>query len=259
MTIRQILQFPGTPSVQGYPSLDVTQAEIAVANIDGLVYWPGMEAWDIPASKDKFLDRLTDAECPVFAVGTDVSTSFSKAVGEKIMYKVASVNYAPIDPDFKSSGSFTVAAVVRDQVGFGSYGDPTQGNGGSWYVNSETSTASADKGKIRFSLADVTITYGQYNGPLLDDTKLAYLVLIVDRATNSATLRVNGATAIYVVNPNISNRALLNGLRIGTAVSSTNGTVPRYGYYGSVVAFERALAGSDLAALEAMLAEAATK
>jgi hypothetical protein len=255
MPARQILSFPGTAAVPGNPLIDVSEAEIAVCNIDGLVYWPGMAAWDVPPSKDKFLDRVDDAVCPTFGA-VDVSTSFAVSANGKSVYNVAGVNHCPIDPDFSSAGSFTVGVVVRDFCGFGSYGDPTLGAGSSWYISSENSV-SADTGKLRFSLGDISGTYGQYLGRPLAAAYLTPIVFIVDRATGTVTIRANGAVAFTAVNPNISTKLLLNGLRFGAVVSATNAHVSKYGHYAAAIAFNRVLAGDDLAALERMLAEVA--
>lgn len=255
MSSRKILYFPGSDSVPGFQQLDLSDAEIAVANIDSLVYWPGMFDWDIPTSNDRFIDRVTDADCPVYGA-TNIASRFVNTVNGDKAYSITGPSHALYNATFDTSGSFTVGMVVREALGFGSASNAVAGGAQPWYLYSET-TAGADYGKLKFVIGGVTSgAYSAYAGPVLSSTSLHRVVLIVDRVNNVIKVRVNGVEYLSIAHSSISTLNLHKELRVGV-VNATGTPLGRYGHYLGVCAFNKALSGQDLADFETMLSELA--
>jgi len=242
MGVRQILQLEGNVSVQGLPALDVTQAEIAVSNIEGLVYWPGLFSWDVNEQKTGFTDRLTDLPC--MPLGTvNVSGAFANFADGQPAYNLTTDAMALVKDGFPTSGSFTVAAVVGAEIGMGS---KTAGTG-FWFLASSA-------GKIRYKIGNTERpSYETYTGPLLNNAKMTAVVFIYDRTAGQMILRVNGVQVDVLAAEALKTAEVKNELVFGRTNAGT--AQGRYGAYRSCIGFTKALQGAELAALEAMLLE----
>jgi hypothetical protein len=245
MGVRQILQLEGNVTVPGLPLLDVSANEIAVANIDGLAYWPGLYSWDVNGTDSGFLDRVTDEACmPAAAI---VASSRIVAAGDgHPAYSIQSPDHNLVRASFAASESFTVAAVVGAECGFGSIGS---GVGTStWWLGS-------NGGKLRFAVGSVErLLYDTYTGPLLTANKFTAVVFIFDKAAGEIRVRVNGVQVDSMVNVALKTMSPRNELRFG-GINSSGSSQQRNGNYRVAIAFSKVLAGTELAALEAMLAE----
>ncbi|WP_349616228.1 hypothetical protein [Azotobacter salinestris] len=262
MSVRQVLHFPGTKSIPGYPTLDVSEAEIEVANIPSLAYWPGLFDWDINGDDSGFLDRVTDAPCPVTGA-VSISSGFSESVnGEQMYYINVSDNALRIPLD--TSGSFTVGMVVgMDAVSanagytFGSY-SPTPSNAdvpAPWWISSGTGEL---LGKASGSFGGVGLPAGNHVGQIPDSSALAALVFVFDRQAGSAYIRINGVEVSRVTNDALKTVQLFNELSVGAIMVAGGASLSiRKGHLGAVAAFTDKLSGAELASLEAMLAEVA--
>ena len=242
MGVRQILQLEGNVSVPGLQPLDISQAEIAVANIDGLAYWPGLYSWDVNEQKTGFIDRVTDVPCmPMGAIS--VAGAFSNFADGQPAYYISTESFALVKDGFDMSGSFTVAAVVGPEIGIGSRNTGT----GFWFLASMA-------GKIRYKVGNTErASYETYTGPALNSAKMTAVVFIFDRAAGQMILRVNGVQVDVLVADALKTAEVRNELvfgRINAGVAQG-----RFGAYRSCIGFTKALHGSELAALEAMLME----
>lgn len=254
--MRQIIYFPGSETIPGYPSLDVTENEISVANIDKLRHWPGLFEWDV-ASK-LILDRMTDQ--PISTIGSvDPSQNFFTMSNGKKGYKVQTVNSA-LQMAFDTSGSFTIGVVAGKDLAFGSTSvtASTTSSPTSWGLYS----AFDGSGSIALAFGDVNVQNSASSlwPKSLTDASLTAVVLIFDRAAGKMSLRYNGvemwssssaSIKTMVLSPEMS----LGGIRVagsGAVLSSRQVTTNAF------VAIEKALSGDDLTSLENMLAESAS-
>lgn len=243
MAIRQLIQLDGTIANPKLPLLDVTAAEIAVAALTTVVYWPALGSWGANALDAGFLDRLTDETRSTLG-STAVSSHFVSGSDGKESYSLTASNRALHEPDFDTTGSFTVGVVHGVDLGFGGYAAAD-----SWFV------ASNGAGKLRFAVGGL-VTYGDYSdyaGPLINDGELHYTILVVDREAGIVSLEVDGQLAH-------SRTGVIGPIDPQLVFGRTNssGTVQnRYGSYRGPIGFNQALAGDDMEALRAMLQELA--
>ena len=245
MGTRQILQLEGSVTVAGLPLIDVTANEVAVANIDGLEYWPGLFSWDIDSAGTGFLDRVTDAACPTYGAASVASRFINFADGHEA-YSINAQAHVLKRAAFQASGGFTIGVVVGKEIGISSINNPGAPSDAWWL-------GSAD-GKMRFFVGTVgRATYDTYTGPLLTDTKMTAVVFIYDRAAGEIRLRVNGVLVDTLSSAALNTMVVKNELMIG----QINAGAPqmRNGSYRVPIAFSKALVGTELASLEAMLAE----
>lgn len=253
---RQILQFAGTPSVAGYPKLDVSESEIAVANIESLVYWPGLFEWDV--SEGKILDRMSDLVCPTYGASAPGDRFVTQANGKRA-YKPASINDTLVFPGFDTSKSFTVGLVAGAGFAIGSIQDAAavSSTPAPWMVISSP-VADATYGKPWVVFGPVTSGgYAQYPGAGLTDAALSAVVLIVDRIKKTIVLRVNGVVTWSYSGAAVASTVIFSGLNVGVTKYAGQPIGTRLGAIPAVAAFTSALAGDDLAALETMLMTAA--
>ncbi len=238
---RQLIQLDGTVTNENLATLDVNSDEIAVANIASNVYWPALAVWGVNGPSTGFKDRLTaDERMADGYVG--VADRFFTTVDSKPGYSIQNFSMVLQEPNFDCSGSFTVGLLVGRECAIGSI---TAG-GGVWFLGSNT-------GRLRFEVGTGSSgksgDYSDYAGPELTDTAMTAVVFIVDRENNTVTLRVDGSYELSVALDD--SVTLSSELQIG----ALNGGTPqvRTGHYRAPVAFNAALAGVELAALESFL------
>jgi hypothetical protein len=245
MTVRQILQLEGSVTVPGLPLLDITANELAVANIDSLLYWPGLFSWDIDPAGTGFRDRVTDVACPTSGAASVASRFINFADGHPA-YSINAQEQVLKQAVFPASGGFTIGVVVGLEVGCGSFsaaGNPWD----TWFVSSSL-------GKIRFGLGTAARnTYDSYTGPLLNNAKMTAVVFIYDRAAGELRLRINGVLVDTLADPALKTMVVKNELMFGQINAGT--PQMRIGSYRVPIGFSKALVGAELASLEAMLAE----
>lgn len=249
---RQILQFAGTPSVAGYPKLDVSEAEIAVANIESLVYWPGLFEWDV--SEGKVLDRMTDQVSPTYGVSDPLARFVTLANGKRA-YKPATINDTLVLPGFDTSKSFTVGFVAGATYAIGSIVDAATVSTvpAPWMVISSPA-ADGTFGKPWVVFGPITSGgYAGYPGAALTDAALSAVVLIVDRVKKIITLRVNGVVTWSYSGAAVATTSVCSGLNIGVTKYAGQPIGTRLGAIPAVAGFSSALAGDDLQSLETML------
>ncbi|MCE0871057.1 MULTISPECIES: hypothetical protein [Pseudomonas] len=254
--VRQIMYFPGSQSVPGYPKLDVTDAELDVANIPSLKYWPGLFDWDV--SEGVISDRMNDVVIPSYAASVPANNFVTLPNGKK-GYKVNAVAQALAMPVFNTGGSFTIGCVCDLQVGFGSLSVASANTDAPapWYIYSDL----AGSGAITASFGNVVIAQSTSAAwpQKLSSTKLTALVLIFDRDAGKISVRYNGVEMWSYTNAAVKNLSLFTELYMGAlrvaGASAQVATRPMAS--NAFTAFEAALSGTELAALERMLLEAA--
>ncbi|BAW23947.1 MULTISPECIES: hypothetical protein [Pseudomonas] len=253
---RSILTFPGSASVPGLPKLDVSEAEINVANIAGLKHWPGLFDWDVASGS--ILDRVTDGVIPSYGV-SQPGANFVTMVNGKKGYKINALANTLVMPGFDTSGSFTVGCVCGIDLTFGSFTETELNTSvpapwGMYSDVSPTGQISAVFGSISIA-SSVSATW-----PIkLAADKLTAVVIIFDRGAGKLSIRYNGIemyanTVAAIKTVSMHKELMMGGMRtagtgraISTRAMSTN----------AFAAFETALKGEDLIALESMLLEAA--
>jgi hypothetical protein len=235
MTYRQIVQLKGTVNNSNLALLDVTQEELAVANINSNVYWPALAPWGKNAANTGFRDRLSNSDC-LASDYSAVSTRFFSTIDSKFAYSIQGFDMVLNEPDFDCSGSFTVALLAGDECGFGSISIGS----GAWFLSSNL-------GKIRFDGSVGTSGgYDAYNGPLLSTNNMTAVILIVDRENNTVILRINGSDEMSIDFDGTA--TIFSELQIG----AVNGGTPqmRTGHYRAPIAFKSALSGVQLQELD---------
>lgn len=252
MSLRQIIKLDGTVTNAALPSFSVPDAEISVANIPGIVAWPGLSEWAANSANTGFKDRIADAVRLANGQTTVTGRFFAGPSGE-ISYSCQGKAMAIILPAFDMTGDFTiglrfspstVSAPALGGVACGSYTSATN----SWWLNTDPST-----GKLRFAFGAISSAYVDYTGTVLASGAWRYLVLSLNRTTGRARLRVDGSYEQVLDDAGLKTVTLLSELSIG--LQNAAGTAQeRRGYYRKAVAFNRCLEGADLAALETYLA-----
>lgn len=252
---RSILTFPGSASVPGMPKLDVSEAEINVANIAGLKHWPGLFDWDVDSGS--ILDRVTDGVIPSYGI-SQPGANFATMVNGKKGYKINGLANT-LNMPFDTSGSFTVGCVCGIDLTFGSITETELNTSvpAPWGVYSDVSPT-GQTSWVFGSISIASSVSGTWPIKLAAD-KLTAVVLIFDRVAGKLSIRYNGAemyssTVAAIKTVSMHKELMLGGMRrsgaglaISTRAMSTN----------AFAAFETALKGEDLVAFESMLLEAA--
>lgn len=244
---RQIIQLEGKVTNANLPALDVTQKEIDTAQLASIASWPALASWGVSSANTGVLDRLNDSVR--LANGSALVSSRFVTGGVPILegYSLNNVDQAIVSA-LDTSGSFTVGIVVRNGLATGSYSSST----GQWWVIHDNIDASPTKGKLRISIGGITSTYAEYNGPPITATDWHYIVIIVDRTAGTIKIRHNGADALLKAGLSPA-ASILNEFAVG--IFNTGTQALRAAQYRSPIAFTKAVSGTDLATLEAMLAE----
>ncbi|QDY40293.1 hypothetical protein CHR26_15640 [Pseudomonas putida] len=238
------------------PKLDISEAEINVANIAGLKHWPGLFEWDVASGV--VVDRMNDGVIPTYGVAQP-GANFVPMVNGKKGYKINALANTLIMPGFDTSGSFTIGCVCGIDLTFGSITETELNTSvpAPWGIYSDVSPTgqiSAVFGSISIA-SSVSATW-----PVkLSADKLTAVVIIFDRAAGKLSIRYNGiemysSTVAAIKTVSMHKELMLGGMRtagIGRAIAT------RPMVSNAFAAFETALKGDDLIALEAMLLEAA--
>lgn len=250
--MRTAIKFIGSVDGAAVAALDVSEAEIAVAQMaDGPVWWPHVAASGFKGGlANKFWDRLSETDVLVNGA-TDVIARIAADGSGAAGYSLNNVNQAVVG-SFDSTGSFTVGVVTIGGVAFGSKSNPTVND--AWWVVSQN-VAGADFGKLRCKVGNITGSYTPYSGPDMQNTKTRhYLVLVYNRAAQTATLRVDGVQVNQITGISLT-APILGEVAIGIFNAASSASFRAGASYAEPILFERALSGSDLTALEDMLAE----
>lgn len=257
---RFALTFSGAASVPGFPKADFSEAELAVANVAGLRYWPGLFDWDVASGV--LLDRMTDAVIPTYGTSTPAN-NFATMINGKKGYKVNALAQALTMPTFATAAGFTIGLVCDLHLALGSITAGLAGTGlptdpaAPWVIYSDAGgngAITANFGPVGVA-GNVSINWPQK----LSATKLTAVVLIVDRALGKISIRYNGTEMWNYTNESVKTLSLMPEVNMGAVRVAGTGTsvVSRVMTSNAFVAFERALSGSDLSSLERLLLEAA--
>lgn len=254
--MRQIIYFPGSETVPGYPLLDVTEKEIAAANINGLRHWPGLFDWDV--SGGYILDRITDQKIATIG-NVNPSTKFTTMSNGKKGYSVSSANDALSMP-LVTTGSFTIGVVCGKDLAFGSASitESTTSNPTSWGLYSDF----GGSGSIVLNVGDVGLqaSVSALWAKKLSDAALTAVVFMFDRVSGSASIRYDGIEMWKTTSASLKTMSLAAEVFLGAVrVAGPSAALAFRGVKtNAFVAVERALIGSELASLEGMLIEAAS-
>lgn len=254
MTVRQVMYYPGSVSVPGYPKLDCTASEIEVANIASLKYWPGLNDWDVPDGL--ITDRLNDAVIATYGATTPANQFVTMPANGKKGYKVTTMANALVMPGLNTAGSFTVGLVCGAQLALGSI---VAGLAADTLAPWTIYTDIGGSGVITYAIGYVSGTSGAWPVPKLNDAKLTSVVLIVDRVLGKITFRFDGVEAYTYTNANVKTLGLLPEINMGVIKVAGAGTpiATRTLTTNAFAAFESALSGAELKSFESMLMAAA--
>lgn len=248
---RQIIKLEGSVANTALPDLDVTAAEIAVAQIQSIVSWPALATWGVTDAKTGVLDRLSEA-VRLANGATDLAARFAAGgVPSLVGYVPNNVNQGILSPLDSVNSAFTIGLVARTGLAIGSY----SASANSWWLINDNISASATLGALRFSIAGTVSTFAEYQaagGPAMTANDWIRVVLIVDRVAGTITLRVNGVQILQKTGV-LTTAVSLAEFAVG--IFNTGSQAIRAAQYRSPIAFSTALAGDDLALLEAMLLE----
>src|SRR6266702_2875280 len=234
MSLRQgvFLDGPG-PVNASLPTSTVSAAELSVANIPGLVAWPGLSAWAANPANAGFRSRIGTVDA--LANGyTPVSGRFFAGPGGEVAYSLQGLTYA-ILAALDTSGDFTVglryaltSAITTAGAGpaMGSY---TNTPVGPWWLSANSGPGG--DGKLRVGIGAISTAFADYAGPPITDTGVWYsIVLMASRSLGKVVLRVNGVQAAVLTDASIKAVALKSEFGIG--VYNANATqVARNGFY----------------------------
>lgn len=252
---RSIVTFPGSASVPGMPKLDISQAEIAVANIPTLKHWPGLFDWDV--STGVVLDRFTDGVIPSYGV-SQPSAKFTTMVNGKKGYTIGALADTLVMPGFDTAKSFTVGCVCGLNLTFGSITETTNTSDvpAPWGIYSDVSPTGLVT-MVFGTIAIASSVAATWPAKLAAD-KLTAVVLIFDRVAGTLTVRYNGVQMYTATNALIKTVSLHKELMFGGMRTAGAGRAiaTRAMSSNAFVAFEGALAGAELLSVERMLMEA---
>lgn len=249
---RQIMYFPGSQSVPGYPKLDVSEAEIEVANIPSLKYWPGLFDWDV--ADGSIRDRMTDVVIPPRGVSVP-DAQFVTMINGKKGYKATYAANALSMPSFNTAGSFTVGCVCDLHLCLGSVAaaDSPTSVPAPWVIYS----AVGGSGAISVAIGNIVVaeTTSAAWPQKLSATALTAFVLIVDRTLGKISIRYNGVEMWSYTNAAVKTISLLPELNMGAIKVAGAGTVVvgRAMTTNAFAAFESALTAAELKSFETML------
>ncbi len=257
--MRKILNFQGTIDGAGYPSLDVTANEIAVANIPNLAYWPGLFSWDIPLAGNVFQDRMTDANCATEGA-VAVAPAFTAAPGGGTAYRIAA-GADRLRGAFNAAGSFTIglrvaidSTLATPGFSFGSYtaADETA-NPAPWWVSTTGVLPTLNVG-ARFG----NVTANWVAGGAVTPDVFHRFIFVFDRTNTRLRMYFNDPVTakLEAISAPVAALALLQELQIGGVRVGLAANQIRGGWYKKAIAFTRALTAAELVTLDAMLAEA---
>lgn len=253
---RSILYFPGSQSIPGYPKLDVSEAEIEVANIPSLRYWPGLNDWDLTGAA--ILDRMTDAAVATYGPSVPSAQIVTMVNGKK-GYKTTALANALTLPVFNTAGSFTVGCVCDVQLGLGSISAAAAETDvpAPWVIYSNF----GGSGLIAAAFGDLKISEAISGAwpQKLSAAKLTAFVLIFDRVLGKISIRYNGVEMWSYTNDKVKTISLMPELNLGAVkvAGSATAVTGRAMSSNAFAAFESALSGAELASLEKMLMAAA--
>ncbi|MNQ75179.1 hypothetical protein D3C85_899640 [compost metagenome] len=247
MMFRQIVQLQGTVTNTNLPDRDVTDAEIAVAQLADIAVWPAMASWGLTDEATGLLDRLTD---------TARLANGAQAIGARFAlggtpslegYTLNAVNQAIIAPLDTSKG-FTIGIVARSGLALGSFSTPAN----TWWVIHDNLDTSPTKGKLRLSVGGITSVFADYAGPPLTPTDWHYIVLVVDKTAGTIRLRHNGVEVLLRSGMAPAANILAE---FGIGIYNTGSQAIRAAFYRSPIAFSRPLSVAEILTVEAMLLE----
>lgn len=244
---RQIIQLEGSVTNPALPDLDVTAAEIAVAQLAGIAVWPAMASWGVTDAATGLLDRLTD-DTRLANGATGIGARFALGGAPSLEgYTLTSVNQGIIAPLDTSKG-FTIGIVARSGLALGSFS--TSAN--TWWMIHDNIDTSPTKGKLRMSVGGITSVFADYAGPPLTPTDWHYIVLVVDKTAGTIRIRHNGVETLL-------RSGMASGANIlaefGIGIYNTGSQAIRAAFYRSPIAFNRPLSDAEILTLEAMLLE----
>jgi hypothetical protein len=254
--MRHLLQFQGTVEGSGYPALDVSEAELVVANMANLSFWPGLFSWDLAAGATSFQDRITDA--PVNTEGgAALAAKFTAAPGGGSHYKVAAAGDR-IRSVLNTAGSFSVGiCCVLDSgsadVGFGFGSHTSAAEGGApapWWV--ATTGLNGGGYNLGGRIGSIAIP-GWNTGGVTADVEHR-IIFTFNRATGTATVYFDGVQVTQLVSVPAGAVVTLDELQIGGVRVGTGSNQVKAGWYKGAVAFTRALSVAEVGQLDAMLA-----
>ncbi|MGC4252422.1 MAG: hypothetical protein QM605_13430 [Sphingobium sp.] len=244
MTYRQVIQLSGTVDNPSLPDFDISDEEMAVAQIDAIALWPALYSWGVNAGDSGFVDRMADLE--MLANGySPVSGRLHVFADGKRSYNIQTVPMLLRSAAVDFSGSFSIAMLVGAELGAGNYSNLA----GNWFI------ASSD-GKLRYAFPGIGASfndYTPYTGPLLNSSTMTSVILIADREAETVRLHVEGADYL-VASMTTPDGAVLSEFQVGGFYSGGT-TSARLGHYRGAMVFNKALNADEIAAVEAMHAD----
>jgi hypothetical protein len=231
------------PGVIANIPMDVSPEEIAVANIDGNIFWPYIDDLHgrVPGAQPQALwDRRPDIDLQL-RNSAQVGISISPLPAGCPAVVIGSPNsiWRATVPSWE--GGLTVCAIVDDLLGMSSYGGTNP-----WWIRND------DSGRLYFKLGGFTSNPALYQGPLLSAAAQTIVVFVWNAATGTVKIRVNGVYELNIPNAAFATTAVHPSLQYGL-VNDAGAQTGRYSLHGGMLAFNRALTASEITELEKML------
>lgn len=260
MAQRYVVQFPGSVSAQGMQKIDQTPAELDVANIASLRHVPGLNEWD---TVDGFKDRNTDNPIASYGVA-NAQANYVIMINGKRGYKVTTSAQGLTMPVFNTAGSFTIACVADVQLAFGSITEglatppvTVPATPAPWNVYSNL----GGSGAITVNFGNQSISEATTGAwpKKLSAAKLTAVTMIFDRAAGKLTFRYDQVEIGSITNEALKTITVMPEVNMGIVRVAGAGAAiaTRPMVTNTFLAFESALAGEELAAVERMTMAAA--
>lgn len=242
MTTRTAIVLDNISGQTGTIPLDITMAEIAVANITGLVFWPYIDATygRVPGSAPQALyDRLTDASLTTVAATSFAITTLPDSTPS---VTIASQNtcWRAVS---KFTGGATFAAKVTNLIAISSNAAAA---GSTYWLRDDGA------GKLTFRVGAYTWDSANYDGPTLTAGAATAIVFRIDTLTGTVTLKVGNTYTKTIQNDAMRNITLHQNYQFGL-VNNEGTLTSKFSNYGHLLAFTTAVTDNDLTKILAMM------
>lgn len=251
MNRRQIIQI-GNALPPG-----VSAEQFALAQLAPIVAWPVVAKWGVTPAATGFNDRIERGAVRLANGKTAIAGRFfDTSDGTGTGYSIQDIQTGIILPSFDTSGDFTVGVRFYPgslTVSGGTWGGFALGSfstaNNAWRLENDTN------GRFRMGApGGLQSNYTDYTGPLVTQSTMMSAVLRFFRSTGTMDLRINGTYEQTFQNNSLITAAFATELAFGLYWDfSSSATKYRSTQMVKGVAANAALAGTDLAALEAYL------
>lgn len=243
MTTRTAIVLDDIAGQTGTIPLDISLAEITVANIPALIYWPYINATygRVPGSSPQALyDRMTDASLIPVAATSFAITSLPDSTPA---VTIGSQNTCWRAMASLFSGGATFCAKVTNLLGISSHNAP--GASTYWIMDDGA-------GKLTFRVGSFIWGSENYDGPILTAGTAIPIIFRIDTLTGTVTLKVGASYTKTVQNDAMRGIQLHVAYQFGL-VNNEGTLTSKFSNYGHMLAFSSAVSDTELSDILAMI------